>query len=402
MKSSRFPDLLPPAPEVSPNPIVGVHEGLATTHATAWVGPTFSGFVFSAWLTGTTLWFLVAGTRIYCFQRLLRYGRAAPAPLQEQAGLLAARLGLAHCPIVWLVPGRVSPLLSALGRKLYLVVPEDLLDRLGPEQHAGLLTHELAHARRRDHWVRWLEFLVSGLYWWLPVTWWARRQLQQAEEECCDAWVVWTLPAAAKAYAKALLQTVEFLDARPALPPVASGIGHVHHLKRRLTMIVRQPFCPQLPWPVYLGVVVLGALVLPFTPQRLVAQDPEAKPAPEVIDNAVLVRAEQDSSDRDTDRRLRALEEKMDRLMQKLDASAANDPKDDLLGRIEPLKKRPRTRKGRKIRRPGKKRGAAEQKAKAAEQKARAKELAEMAKAKLKADREGSYPQAGRRQRHEP
>src|SRR5438874_7674991 len=185
-------------------------------------------FLFMIWLAGAVWWFVVAAARIHRFQRLLHYGGVAPPALQDETRQLANHLGLARCPIVWLVPGRISPLLWALGRNVYLVLPADLLQHLGPGQRTSLLAHELAHARRRDHWVRWLEFGVSGLYWWLPVAWWARRQLQQAEEECCDAWVVWTLPTAAKAYAKALLQTVDFLDARPALPPVASGIGHVH------------------------------------------------------------------------------------------------------------------------------------------------------------------------------
>jgi beta-lactamase regulating signal transducer with metallopeptidase domain len=399
-----------PAPEAFPHATESIQERLAATRPTdRGVIPSFSAFVFTFWLTGAVLWFSVAGTRIYCFQRLLRYGRAAPAPLQEQAELLAARLGLARCPIVWLVPGRVSPLLWALGRNLSLVVPEDLLDRLGPEQRAGLFMHELAHARRRDHWVRWLEFVVSGLYWWLPVAWWARRELQRAEEECCDAWVVWTLPAAAKAYARALLQTVDFLDARPALPPVASGIGHVHLLKRRLTMIVRQPFCPQLPWPVYLGVVVLGSLVLPFTPQRLVAQDPEAKPAAEVVDNVALVRAEQDTSDRDVERRLRVLEEKMDRLMQKLEAQRGERSEGRSSRGDRAAEEKAKAQEREKERKALEKAKEALEKAKAqdrekleqakeklraaaAEQKAKAKQLAEAAKEKLKAERSKELP----------
>ena len=55
------------------------------------------------------------------------------------------------------------------------------------EQDA-VLAHELAHLKRRDHWVRRLEAIVLGLYWWYPGAWWARRQLERAEEECCDAW----------------------------------------------------------------------------------------------------------------------------------------------------------------------------------------------------------------------
>src|SRR6202022_2157966 len=100
-----------------------------------------------------------------------------------------------------------------------------LWDRLTSEQQTTLLTHELAHLRRRDHWVRGLELVVTGLYWWHPIVWWARRELRQAEEECCDAWVVAALPRAAKAYAIALMETLDFLsEARPALPLGASGI----------------------------------------------------------------------------------------------------------------------------------------------------------------------------------
>ena len=67
-----------------------------------------------------------------------------------------------------------------------------------------LLLHELAHLKRRDHWVRWLELVVAGLYWWHPVVWWARRALREAEEQCCDAWVVWAMPDRSRTYASCL------------------------------------------------------------------------------------------------------------------------------------------------------------------------------------------------------
>ena len=158
-----------------------------------------------------------------------------------------------------------------LGRKGRLVLPQDLLDSLNHDQRAALLTHEMAHAHRLDHWVRWIELCALGLYWWNPVAWWARRELHQAEEECCDAWVVWILPGAARAYAKALLQTVTFLDARASLPPVASGAGHVSLLKRRLSMIVKEPLSPRLPKPLLFGALLWGSLVLPFAPERVIA-----------------------------------------------------------------------------------------------------------------------------------
>ena len=68
-----------------------------------------------------------------------------------------------------------------------------------------MLAHELAHLKRRDHWVRWFEAVVLGFYWWDPIAWWARREMERTEEEACDAWVVSLLPAAGGAYAEALV-----------------------------------------------------------------------------------------------------------------------------------------------------------------------------------------------------
>jgi BlaR1 peptidase M56 len=122
--------------------------------------------------------------------------------------------------------------------------------------------------------VRALEFLAMGLYWWHPVVWYARRELREAEEQCCDAWVVATLPGAGRAYASALLDTLDFLSAAPpAVPLLASGLGQVSDLKRRLTMIMRGTTPRALGWRGALTVLALGALLLPVLPTRAPAQD---------------------------------------------------------------------------------------------------------------------------------
>ncbi|MCI0456674.1 MAG: M48 family metalloprotease [Gemmataceae bacterium] len=223
--------------------------------------------VGALWLAGSVCWFGVAGARIRAFRNLLNHAQAAPEELQTQAEELATRLGLRRCPQVWLVPGVLAPMLWAVGRAPRLLLPEDLLGRLDEAQRATLLAHELAHLRRRDHWVRMLELLVLGLYWWFPLVWWARRELREAEEECCDAWVVWALPEAPRTYATALVETLDFLaGARPALPPVASGIGQVTQLRRRLTMIMRGNTPRALTGAGVLGLLGLAAVLLPLVP----------------------------------------------------------------------------------------------------------------------------------------
>ena len=230
------------------------------------------------WGAGSLCWFVLAAARIRHFGRLLRHATAAPAELQEEAAVLACRLGLARCPRVWLVPGAISPMLWAFGKAPRLLMPEDLLERLGAEQRATLLAHELAHLRRRDHWVRVLELLVLGLYWWFPLAWWARRELHEAEEECCDAWVVWVLPDSPRAYATALVETLDFLSgARPALPPAASGVGPLPLLRRRLTMIMRGSTPRALTGAGFLALFGLGVLLLPLVPTWAQRPNPGAE-----------------------------------------------------------------------------------------------------------------------------
>ncbi len=156
------------------------------------------------------------------------------------AGEIARKLDLKGSPPVWFVRGTMAPALWALGHRARLLVPEALWARLAEDQRATLLAHELAHLRRRDHWIRPLELFVSSLYWWLPVHWWVRQFLHEAEEQCCDAWVVWTMPGSKRAYARTLLAAIDFLaEARPPLPLAASGFGTVATLKGRLSQIMR-------------------------------------------------------------------------------------------------------------------------------------------------------------------
>lgn len=220
----------------------------------------------SLWVLGSLLWLLLALTRIVRFRSLLRYSRVAPDWLEAEVQELASQLGLRRSPTVKLVPGKLSPMLWAMG-KPQLLVPAELLPQLNVEQRRTLLLHELAHLYRRDHWVRYLELFSMAFFWWHPLVWWARHELRDAEEQCCDAWVVSTLPDAGRSYATALIECVDFLsDARSPLPVEASGIGQARPLKRRLTMILKRTTPTGLNWFGRLIALSCALVLLPMLP----------------------------------------------------------------------------------------------------------------------------------------
>src|SRR5207249_11255605 len=213
--------------------------------------------------------------RVLRFRRLL--GRLTPAAvLQERTQHLARRLGVARCPLVYLVAAPISPLVWALGGRARLLVPAGLWQRLGEEQRDLLLAHELAHLRRGDPWLRLLELIVLGLYWWHPVAWWARRRLEETGEQLCDAWVVAAFPELAVEYATTLVESAAFLSvARSAVPCGASGMGQVPLLQRRLTMILDGRIPRNLSWAGGVAVLAVAAVLLPLWPTRAEQQAPD-------------------------------------------------------------------------------------------------------------------------------
>jgi beta-lactamase regulating signal transducer with metallopeptidase domain len=240
-----------------------------------WLQTNWVSLGATAWLGGTVLALFVSCLRIARFRRLLDAADPAPVEVQDWVGEMAAGLGLRRQPVVWWIEGTVPPLIWPLDRRPRVIIPIALWKSLDEQQRATLILHELAHLQRGDHHMRFFELFVTALYWWHPVVWCVRRAMRDVEEQCCDAWVVWALPWAARSYAETLLATVEFLNrANRPEPMLASGFGRVHHLRRRLTMIMSGS--SQRLLGVWGGLVSIGlaAVLLPASATR--AQKPEA------------------------------------------------------------------------------------------------------------------------------
>jgi len=176
--------------------------------------------------------------RVVRFRRALRSALPPPAAVCRMADRIGRQFGLRRVPKIMIVPMRVSPMVWSVGGRARVILPSDLWQRLEPGGQETILTHELAHVRRRDHLVRLLELIATTLFWWHPVVWWASRELRELEERCCDAMVLETAPAAARSYATALLDTLDFLsESSAAVPLGATAAKPAVSLARRIRML---------------------------------------------------------------------------------------------------------------------------------------------------------------------
>ncbi len=251
----------PSTSQATPGAVAG--SSLATLLAARW-----QLWLCAVWAGGVIVGVTILFRRLGRFHTLLIEAVDADAELVDDVRAFATRLGMRSYPSIRVLDAHVPPLVCAGWRSLFLLVPARLLRELDREQLRAVLVHELAHIRRRDHLTRWFEIIVRGVFWWNPLAWWASRQLRQAEEECCDAWVVWALPDVQRSYGKALLWTVEFLAERRVVPVVAGTSFGGSHIKRRIETIMHQKPNRRMSWGAFITVIVLGATVLPVAAQK--------------------------------------------------------------------------------------------------------------------------------------
>jgi WD40 repeat protein/beta-lactamase regulating signal transducer with metallopeptidase domain len=227
--------------------------------------PSWEDSLLGVWAIGTLISLGVALRRVRRFTRLLAFASPAPAELLDSVAAAAGRIGLRRVPRVRIVPGGIAPMLWAMGRPV-LYFPAGLLARLSPEQQVTLVEHELAHLRRRDHFVRLLELAALAAYWWCPLVWLARSELRRVEEEACDLEVVAAAPGSGYAYASAILETIDYLAGVAPAPALASRIGDGASLRRRLELILANRH-PRPAGRAHRGIALAGLALLVFGPR---------------------------------------------------------------------------------------------------------------------------------------
>ncbi|MCA8962460.1 MAG: LysM peptidoglycan-binding domain-containing protein, partial [Planctomycetes bacterium] len=138
------------------------------------------------WSIGVLL-LLVRLTISWCRIRSTYHGGARPLPTFHTALVddLRRRLRIRTRTQAFLSSSVDVPTVIGWLRPRILL-PASALFGLTPSQLEAILAHELAHIRRWDYAVSWLQVVVETLFFFHPAAWWISHRLREEREHCCD------------------------------------------------------------------------------------------------------------------------------------------------------------------------------------------------------------------------
>ncbi|MBM4028261.1 MAG: hypothetical protein FJ280_23145 [Planctomycetes bacterium] len=179
--------------------------------------------------------------------------------------------------------GRIrSPVIWCWGREPVLLVHPRALQAGGRTKWVGVFCHELSHWRRLDHVSGLLAEVLTAIFPWHPLLWWAKDQLLRLSEHVCDDWVL-AGGQTALDYAESLLD----LAPQKQAAFVPTVIGKEKAMKERIRRIVKDRGSnPRMGMGWALGVSALAVLasvgVALAQPRPEAKQRREEEPRPQV------------------------------------------------------------------------------------------------------------------------
>ena len=105
--------------------------------------------------------------------------------LQARFDNLINKVGLSR-KVVLLVSSKTNVPMAIGWLKPVVLIPFSMLSGLSPQQLDMLLLHELAHIRRHDYLVNFLQTLVEILLFFHPAVAWVSKQMRNEREYCSD------------------------------------------------------------------------------------------------------------------------------------------------------------------------------------------------------------------------
>ena len=272
---------------------------------------------FAVWLIGIAVCTSRQVHRIALHASIVRRARKPPEQLTREIEAMAMQVGL-RPPKALVTRGITSPVIWFLCR-LRLIWPETLTGCDDVIRSRGVIAHELAHVRRGDHLLAWVDLLAGLLWWWNPIFWFVRRRVRESAELACDAIALSVCPGSRRTYAELLLELSSISGSPSPAPVLGIKAGTASSFERRLSMILSDRVSGKMPaW----GLMAAAALAIVTLPGLSLAQ----KSAETIVASSVETAESAKQNPTSTAARLEQIESELKRVFRLLEEAKRSAP----------------------------------------------------------------------------
>ncbi len=227
---------------------------------------------------------VAAAVRLTQFARFARHSRNLPPADIETCIFVrdvCRRIGVRQIPDVRVSGDAPAPYILGVMRPLLVLSRRQMSDG---QQLEAVVLHELAHLRRGDLFIRYVQWFVgTALFFW-PVVAWVNRRIDLMREHACDVWALRYGTLRPSEYARCLLEALEPVRSDRLRYCPAAMAANVKSVERRIDMILESP--RRTPSRRWLGVPVVALLAAWCGFALTGAASPVAPAAEEVKDDA--------------------------------------------------------------------------------------------------------------------
>jgi len=170
-------------------------------------------------ICGKSIQLMVGLNGVYHLRNYKTY--AAGKKWNEKLNELAQKLGLTQQ--VKLMQSGIAQVPLVVGHfKPLILIPLGLINGLSNAEVEAILSHELAHIKRKDYLVNILQSFIEIIFFFNPAVLWVSQLIKTEREHCCDDLAIACVNDR-KNYVQALIVCQEFKQRAPAYAMAMSG-----------------------------------------------------------------------------------------------------------------------------------------------------------------------------------
>jgi len=170
-------------------------------------------------ICGKSIQLVVGLNGVYHLRKHKTY--AAGKQWDEKLAILAEKLGLSQS--VKIMQSGIAQAPMVVGHfKPLILIPLGLLTGLSNAEVEAILSHELAHIKRKDYLVNLLQSFIEIVFFFNPAVLWVSQLIKTEREHCCDDLAI-ACVSDRKNYVQALIFCQEFKQRAPAYAMAITG-----------------------------------------------------------------------------------------------------------------------------------------------------------------------------------